>query len=90
MRPKPSPSKATPGERVAKDIRRATCKLNLSEEKIWVVLTGLRSDDRVAEMCGKKGMVQKQKWFGLFEQVQMFFKWFSALIMLLPLWASAV
>jgi hypothetical protein len=31
-----------------------------------------------------------QKWFGLFEQVQMFFKWFSALIMLLPLWASAV
>jgi len=26
----------------------------------------------------------------LFEQVQMFFKWFSALIMLLPLWASAV
>ena len=31
-----------------------------------------------------------QKWIGLFEQVQMFFKWFSALIMLLPLWASAV
>lgn len=31
-----------------------------------------------------------QKWFGLFEQVQVFFKWFSALIMLLPLRASAV
>ena len=42
MRSKPLPSKATPGERVAKDIRRATRRHFSAEDKIRIVLDGLR------------------------------------------------
>lgn len=40
MRPKPLAAKATPGERVVKDIRRATRRHFSAEDKIRIVLDG--------------------------------------------------
>ena len=58
MRPKPLPSKTTPGERVVKDIRRATRRHFSAEDKIRIVLDGLRGDDSIAELCRKEGIAQ--------------------------------
>jgi transposase len=58
MRPKPLPTKATPGERVAKDIRRATRRHFSAEDKIRIVLDGLRGEDSIAELCRKEGIAQ--------------------------------
>jgi transposase len=41
-----------------KDIRRATRKLHSSEEKIRIVLSGLRGEDSIAELCRKEGIAQ--------------------------------
>jgi transposase len=49
MRKNPVTMKA-PAEQVVKDIRRATRKLHSSEEKIQIVLTGLRGEDSIAEL----------------------------------------
>ena len=58
MRPKPSPLKATPGDRVAKEIRRATRRHFSAEDKIRIVLDGLRGEDSIAELCRKEGIAQ--------------------------------
>ena len=58
MRPKPLPSKTTPGERVVKDIRRATRRHFSAEDKIRIVLDGLRGEDSIAELCRKEGIAQ--------------------------------
>ena len=58
MRPKSLPLKATPGERVAKDIRRATRLHFSAEDKIRIVLDGLRGEDSIAELCRKEGIAQ--------------------------------
>ena len=58
MRPKPLTSQLTPGERVAKDIRRATRRHFSAEDKIRIVLDGLRSEDSIAEICRKEGIAQ--------------------------------
>lgn len=44
-----------PAEQVVKDIRRATRKLHSSEEKIRIVLSGLRGEDSIAKLCRKEG-----------------------------------
>ena len=41
----------TPGERVVKDIKRKTRKQYSAEEKIRIVLDGLRGEESVAELC---------------------------------------
>ena len=46
-----SGSRATTSERVVKDIRRATRKRHSAEEKIRIVLDGLRGEDSIAELC---------------------------------------
>jgi transposase len=51
------PAKA-PAERVVKDIRRATRRLHSAEEKIRIVLDGLRGEDSIAELCRKEGIAQ--------------------------------
>jgi len=56
LRPKSLTSKPTPGERVAKDIRRATRRHFSAEDKIRVVRDGLRSEDCSAEVCSKEGI----------------------------------
>ena len=61
MRPKPSKPKlpAKPSaERVVKDIRRATRRRFSAEDKIRIVLEGLRGEDSIAELCRKEGISQ--------------------------------
>ena len=58
MRAKPLPHKTTPGDRVAKDIRRATRRRFSAEDKIRIVLDGLRGEDSIAELCRKEGIAQ--------------------------------
>src|SRR3546814_13156042 len=55
MRPKSSKPKAT-AEKVVKDIRRATRRHFSAEDKIRIVLEGLRGDDSIAELCRKAGI----------------------------------
>jgi transposase len=47
-----------PAEKVVKDIRRATRKRHSSEEKIRIVLEGLRGEDSIAELCRREGINQ--------------------------------
>ena len=57
MRPKSSSTKK-PSEQVVKDIRRATRRHFSAEDKIRIVLDGLRGDDSIAELCRKEGIAQ--------------------------------
>jgi len=57
MRSKQKNSKV-PADRVVKDIRRATRKQYSAEEKIRIVLEGLRGDDSIAELCRREGIAQ--------------------------------
>jgi transposase-like protein len=41
-----------------KDIRRATRKQYGAEEKIRIVLEGLRGEDSIAELCRREGIAQ--------------------------------
>lgn len=54
---KPKHSKAPAGA-VVKDIRRATRKQYSAEEKIRIVLEGLRGEDSIAELCRREGIAQ--------------------------------
>lgn len=45
-------------EKVVKDIRRATRKRYSAEEKIRIVLDGLRGEDSIAELCRREGINQ--------------------------------
>ena len=45
-------------ERTLKDIRRKTRKRYSSEEKIRIVLAGLRGEDSIAELCRQEGIAQ--------------------------------
>jgi transposase len=47
-----------PAEKVVKNIRRATRKRHFSEEKIRIVLEGLRGEDSIAELCRREGINQ--------------------------------
>ena len=57
MRPKSSKSKK-PADQVVKDIRRRTRRHFSVEDKIRIVLEGLRGDDSIAELCRKEGIAQ--------------------------------
>ena len=47
-----------PAEQVVKGIRRATRRQFSAEEKIRIVLSGLRGEDSIAELCRREGIVQ--------------------------------
>src|SRR6187431_3834574 len=47
-----------PAEQVIKEIRRATRRQFSAEEKIRIVLSGLRGEDSIAELCRREGIVQ--------------------------------
>jgi transposase len=53
-----STSPKAPAERVLKDIRRATRKHYSAEDKIRIVLDGLRGEDSIAELCRREGIAQ--------------------------------
>jgi len=55
MRQKSGPSRPR-SETVVKDIRRRTRKQHSAEEKIRIVLEGLRGEDRIAEFCRREGI----------------------------------
>ena len=57
MRQKSAPAKE-PAEQVIKTIRRATRRQFSAEEKIRIVLDGLRGEDSIAELCRKEGIAQ--------------------------------
>ncbi|GLQ28817.1 transposase [Sulfitobacter pacificus] len=57
MRQTPGTRKS-PGEKIVKDIKRATRKHYSSEEKIRIVLDGLRGEDSIAELCRREGISQ--------------------------------
>ncbi|KZL18403.1 Transposase [Pseudovibrio sp. Ad37] len=45
-------------ERMVKDIRRKTRKRYSTEDKICIVLAGLRGEDCIAELCRQEGLSQ--------------------------------
>ena len=57
MRQKSGPAKK-PAEQVVKDIRRATRRHFSAEDKIRIVLEGLRGEESIAELCRREGIVQ--------------------------------
>jgi len=63
MRQRSGPRR-TPSEKVIKDIRRATRKQYSAEEKIRIVLDGLRGEETIAELCRREGIAQSiyYKW----------------------------
>ena len=57
MRQKPG-TQQSHGEKVVKDIRRATRKHHSAEEKIRIVLEGLRGEDSIAAICRREGIAE--------------------------------
>ena len=47
-----------PAETLVRDIRRATRKHYSAEEKIRIVVAGLRGEDSIAELCRREGISQ--------------------------------
>ena len=59
MKQKSGPVKQ-PAEAVVKDLRRATRRQFSAEEKIRIVLEGLRGEESIAELCRPAGVVVSQ------------------------------
>ena len=57
MRRKSGPQESAP-EKLVRDIRRATRKHRSAEEKIRIVLEGLRGEYSIAELCRREGIVE--------------------------------
>jgi transposase len=55
MRQKSGPVKQ-PAEKLVEDIRRATRRPFSAEEKIRIVLEGLRGEESIAELCRREGI----------------------------------
>jgi len=53
-----STTPTSPSERLVKNIRRATRKHYSAEEKIRVVLDGLRGEQSIAELCRREGIAE--------------------------------
>jgi len=51
-----SGKQGTTAEQVVKDIRRKTRKQHSAEEKIRVVLEGLRGEESIADLCRREGI----------------------------------
>ena len=57
MKQKPAERPAS-SERIIRDIKRKTRKQYSAEEKIRIVLDGLRGEDSIAELCRREGIAQ--------------------------------
>ena len=53
-----SGTQVTSSDQVVKDIRRATRKQYSAEEKIRIVLDGLRGEYSIAELCRREGIAE--------------------------------
>ena len=47
-----------PAEQVVRNIRRRTRKQYSAEEKLRIVLSGLRGEDSIAELCRREGIAE--------------------------------
>jgi transposase-like protein len=47
-----------PAEQVVRDIRRATRKHHSAEDKIRIVLEGLRGEESIAALCRREGIAE--------------------------------
>src|ERR671939_165207 len=56
MNQKSGPAVKPPADTVVRDIRRATRRHFSAEEKIRIVLEGLRGEDSIAELCRREGI----------------------------------
>ncbi len=56
MKQTSGPTKKASAEAVLKDIRRATRRQFSAEEKIRIVLEGLRGEESIAELCRREGI----------------------------------
>ena len=54
----PTAAAKPPAERVARDIRRRTRKPHSAEEKIRVVLEGLRGEESIAALCRREAIAE--------------------------------
>ncbi len=61
---KPRTTKTSEAERRVRDIKRKTRKQYGPEEKIRIVLDGLRGEESIAELCRREGIAQSlyYKW----------------------------
>jgi len=59
-----SETRATTPEQIVKDIRRATRKHHSAEEKIRIVLEGLRGEHSIAELCRREGIAESLYYSG--------------------------
>ncbi len=55
---KAAPPRKTPAEQVVRDIRRVTRKQHSAEDKIRIVLEGLRGEDSIAALCRREGIAE--------------------------------
>ena len=55
---KPKPDTKTEADKLVRDIKRATRREFSAEEKIRIVLAGLRGEDSIAELCRREGLHQ--------------------------------
>ena len=51
-------SKKDPAEKVVRDIRRKTRRRHSTEEKIRIVLEGLRGEESIAALCRREGIAE--------------------------------
>ncbi len=54
----PTAAAKPPAERVVRDIRRRTRKQHTAEDKIRVVLEGLRGEESIAALCRREGIAE--------------------------------
>ena len=57
MKQRPA-GRVSSSEKIIRDIRRKTRKQYSAEEKIRIVLDGLRGEDSIAELCRREGIAQ--------------------------------
>jgi transposase len=55
---KAAPTRKAPAEQVVRDIRRATRKQHSAEDKIRIVLEGLRGEESIAALCRREGIAE--------------------------------
>jgi len=55
-----SSKKSIPPESIIRDIKRKTRRKFTSEEKIRIVLEGLRGEESIADLCRKEGIYQSK------------------------------
>ena len=56
-----SGSRGKSSEKIVKDIYRATGKRRSPEEKIRIVLDGLRGEESIAELCRREGVPESRQ-----------------------------